>query len=91
MTYPPSHRNLNEPQPEVCDLCGLLVGGRHLAVSDVEGLRGARVCDVTPGCRALRNARGYRDRKREMGDLTGAIGTTGGARIYEPGAEPWWR
>lgn len=88
MTYPPSHRSVDEPQPEVCDLCGLLVGGRHLAVSDVEGLRGARICDVTPGCRAFRNAHGFRDRTRELGPVTSTLGSS---RLFEPGAEPWWR
>jgi hypothetical protein len=34
-----------EPQPEVCDLCGEVVGRGHLAYSMVEGLRGFAICD----------------------------------------------
>lgn len=41
----PSHRSQNEIQPEVCELCGLLVGNARLMIADVEGLRGRRVCD----------------------------------------------
>lgn len=42
----PSHRNPNELQPEVCELCGSLVGHQHLMDVDVEGLRGYKVCDL---------------------------------------------
>jgi hypothetical protein len=87
MSYPPSHRNVDEPQPEVCDLCGLLVGGNRLITADVEGLRGRRICVVTPGCREFRSALSFRDRQRGNGRLSG---TTGSSRIFEPGAEPWW-
>lgn len=87
MTYPPSHRQVEEPQPEVCDLCGLLVGGAHLLTAEVEGLRGARICDATPGCRDYRTALSFRDRRQAAGPLVGMLGSS---RLYEPGAAPWW-
>jgi len=87
-TYPPSHRSVDEPQPEVCDLCGLQVGGAHLVTSDVEGLAGYRICDVTPGCRRFRTEQGFRDRKKASGPLPESIGSS---RVFEAGAEPWWR
>lgn len=59
--YPPSHRDTKDPQPEVCALCGSEVGAAHLAQSDVEGLRGMFICDVTPDCIAFRNAPSYKD------------------------------
>lgn len=46
--YAPSHRNTNDEQPEVCELCGSLVGRDHLRVAQVEGLQGRRVCDLHP-------------------------------------------
>ena len=39
-TFPPTVRSLDDPQPEWCDLCGTMVGGSHLKLSEVEGLRG---------------------------------------------------
>lgn len=41
----PSHRNPEDLQPEVCELCGGLIGHVHLLETDVEGLRGYKVCD----------------------------------------------
>lgn len=87
MSYPPSHRSVDDPQPEVCDLCGLQVGGAHLVTSEVEGLAGYRICDVTPGCRRFRSAVGFRDRKRETPPPEGI----GSSRVYEAGSQPWWR
>lgn len=42
----PSRRNPNDIQSEVCDLCGSYVGHVHLVESDVEGLRGYKICDL---------------------------------------------
>ncbi len=88
MSYPPSHRNVEEPQPEVCDLCGLLVGGSHLITSTVEGLEGRRICDVTPGCRDFREAMTFNDRRRLNGKLSGTIGSS---RVFEAGGDFWFR
>lgn len=44
----PSHRNPDDEQPEVCMVCGALVGHKHLRVAEVEGLQGVRVCDLHP-------------------------------------------
>ncbi len=88
MSYPPSHRCVDEPQPEVCDLCGLQVPAARLALSDVEGLRGHLICDVTPGCREFRSAPSFNDKKAASG---GVIGTTGNSRVHDGGAERWWR
>lgn len=41
----PSHRSTSGLQPEICELCGMLVENSRLFVADVEGLRGRRVCD----------------------------------------------
>ena len=87
MSYPPSHRNVEEPQPEVCDLCGLQVPAARLMVSDVEGLRGFRICDITPGCQQFRSSPTFNDRKALGG---GVFGTTGSGRVFDGGAERWW-
>lgn len=46
--WPPSNRNIHDEQPEVCELCGGIIGHRHLREADVEGLRGRMVCSVHP-------------------------------------------
>jgi len=88
MSYPPSHRSVEDPQPEVCDLCGLMVGGAHLATSEVEGLEGYRICDVTPGCRAFRSSPTFNDRRRTSGRVSGTIGSS---RVFEAGGDFWFR
>lgn len=57
----PSHRNPNDIQPEVCDLCGALVGHEHLREVDVEGLRGLKICDLHPFERRTVTAPSFRD------------------------------
>ena len=84
--YPPTHRNLQDAQPEWCDLCGLRVGGAHLTLSDVEGLRGFQVCDVHDSCR-MRNKISYRDRRRWKAREHSVIGNS---RVYPPGAAAFW-
>lgn len=81
--YPPSHRNTDDPQPEVCDLCGLTIGGAHLFISDAEGLEGAAVCDAHQSCRM---------RHRMMPRLEDAspVQSLGGSRIFPPGAKANW-
>ncbi len=49
--WPPSHRNPEDLQPEVCDLCNLQVGGKHLTLILEGKLAGTSVCDVRHGCR----------------------------------------
>lgn len=84
--YPPTYRNVDDVQPEVCDLCGVKVGAAHLMETDVEGLRGLYVCDVQPGCRKFRASLSYSDRRRMDPGPDGI----GDSRIYPAGAPPWW-
>jgi hypothetical protein len=75
----PSHRSEDEPQPEVCGLCGTIVPAHTLRLCDVEGLRGHYVCDVTPGCRRFRASPSWNDRRQ----LTPRPSTTiGDSRVY---------
>mgnify|MGYP000076406239 CR=1 FL=1 len=85
--YPPSPRNLDEPQPEVCDLCGLHVGGAHLLIADTEGVRGYAVCDVQTGCGIWRSAISYNDRRRYNAREHSTIGDS---RIFPPGGDTEW-
>lgn len=82
---PPSHRNVDDPQPEVCDLCGLTIGGSHLQISDVEGLRGANVCDAHQSCR-MRSRPSYKDKLQNRGQYP----TIGNSRVFLPGAKADW-
>jgi len=83
--YPPSHRSVDDPQPEVCDLCGLTIGGAHLQLSDVQGLRGAHVCDAHDSCR-MRSKPSYQDNNR----VRGQFHSIGSSRVYPPGAKADW-
>lgn len=83
--YPPSHRSVDDPQPEVCDLCGLTIGGAHLQPADVEGLRGAYVCDAHRSCR-MRSAPSYRDQVRTRPQYH----SVGNSRIFPAGAKAYW-
>lgn len=85
--YPPSHRNVDEPQPEVCDVSGAIVPGSDLITSDVEGLRGARVSSSTPFLAAARLRMSYRDRVRLTDRRANTIGQS---RVFEAGAGVWW-
>jgi hypothetical protein len=85
MAYPPSHRSVDDPQPEFCELCGLKVGGGHLKMSEVEGLEGLLICDVTPSCRIMRSAFTHHDRMREQ-VIEPVIGQS---RVFPPGDENW--
>lgn len=60
----PSHRNTLEIQPEVCDLCGVLVAANRLVTCNVEGLRGAAVCDTHPWEQVARFRPSYNDLRR---------------------------
>lgn len=64
MSFRPSHRNPNDIQPEVCDLCGNLIGHRHLIEADVEGLRGQAICDIHSFERRARVTPGRQDLRR---------------------------
>ncbi len=83
--YPPSHQDLSDPQPEVCDLCGLLVGGRHLRLQNIDGLRGWRICQYHP----YRDKPTFRDIERMFPGVPGPK-YVGQGRVYEPGSETWW-
>lgn len=76
----PSHRLEREPQPEVCAVCGTTVGAVHLElVTDVQGLRGFYVCDVTPGCRRFRDNPTYHDERQVHPRPSSTIGDS---RVY---------
>ncbi len=85
--YPPSHRNVDEPQPECCDLCGMHVPGSHLMLAEVEGLRGYYVCDLQDGCRKFRSALSYKDRRRFNAREHSSIGSS---RVYPSGSDTEW-
>lgn len=76
----PTHRDQAEMQPEVCDVCGLRVGGHRLIRADVEGLRGRLVCD-TDSCKKFRSALSFNDKAR----LTASRATPRQRRYYEAG------
>lgn len=82
-----SHRNPDEPQPEACALCGHIVPASSLAPADVEGLNGAMVCNVNPGCAKLRSAPSFKDTNRGS---PGPTATVGSGRVYPPGAPVLW-
>jgi len=46
--YPPSHRGTDEPQPEICDLCGVMVGASRLKRHRYGELSGMLICDLHP-------------------------------------------
>lgn len=50
----PNLRNPKEPQIEYCDLCGSQVSAQRLIQAEVQGLRGARICDLHPAERLHR-------------------------------------
>jgi len=85
--YPPSHRRVDEPQVEICELCGNFCPASHLLQSEVEGLRGRRVCDLTPGCQRFRSAIAYLDRRRNNARARSGYGDS---RIFQPGAGDEW-
>ena len=60
----PSHRSTLEVQPEVCDFCGVMVGAERLVICDVQGFRGAAVCDTHPWERIARFSPSYNDLRR---------------------------
>ena len=61
----PSHRNTLEIQPEVCDFCGVMVAANRLFICDVEGFRGAAVCDTHAWERIARFRPIYNDLRRQ--------------------------
>ena len=82
--YTPTHRKRTDPQPEVCEVCGLLVGGVHLRTEFIEGLEGVEICQY----HKWRHRLTYEDiRQRHPGV---PIMKLSHSRIYEPGQEPWW-
>lgn len=83
--YPPSHRNVDELQPEVCDLCGLLVGGAHLTSITIGPLAGRTVCDVTNSC-----VRYQEVPQSFLRDLQGHQDWHTDSRYYDTGAPSWW-
>lgn len=46
MPFVPSHRNPDELQPEICDVCGNLRPRARLVELQIEGLRGKLACDL---------------------------------------------
>ncbi len=78
--YPPSHRDANRPQPEICPLCGTIAPADTFLQADVEGLRGWYLCGVTEGCRHFRTAMSWKDRRRVNPREHSYIGNS---RVYE--------
>ncbi len=80
--YPPSHRGLDEVQPESCYVCGLYLGAQRMKPSHIEGIEGLMVCDQHE----------WRDKptllihRQPNPDLTGI----GQSRVYPPGDSLWW-
>jgi hypothetical protein len=87
MGFLPSRRNVNDIQPECCELCGGMVGHRHLVVADVEGLRGFKICDIHPVERRLRVTPGRED-IRAATQLPYA--PEAGQRLEPTGGELWF-
>lgn len=83
--FPPSHWDVDKPQPEICQVCGSLVEGELLEVATVDGIRGLRVCNTTRSCR-MRHSTSWRERFREQPERSSTIGNS---RVYPPGAETW--
>lgn len=83
MSYAPttSHRNPDEPQMEVCQLCGLHVGGAHLREAVGRGIEGLMVCDVTEGCKRMRSIPDRRGTAPHAG--------IGQSPVYPHGAPDW--
>lgn len=81
----PTHRSVDEPQPEICELCGTRVGGQHLLLVETEGLRGRYICDVTDGCLRFRRLSG-RDVRRLTPRPTATIGES---RLYPASQDTW--
>lgn len=88
MGFRPSHRNPDEIQPEVCDLCGNLVGHQHLLDSQVEGLRGYAICDLHRFERRARVTPSFRD-IRAFSRLPSA--PTAGQRLEPMGGDLWFQ
>lgn len=82
----PSHRNPEDLQPEVCDLCGAKVGHQHLIDSDIVGLQGFKICGLHSFERRARVTPSYDDYRRE-GSLPFAVDT---ARLEPIGGLAWW-
>ena len=62
--WPPSHRNPELPQPEVCQVTGDLTHSRDLIVADVEGLRGAHIGSTYPWLAKARVRPSWNDLRR---------------------------
>lgn len=62
--FKPSHRNPKLPQPEICEVTGIMVAAEDLVISDVEGLRGAAVCGARRWLRRARFMPSYNDLRR---------------------------
>lgn len=86
MNFRPSHRNPNDLQPEVCDLCGAKVGRAHLIEPDVEGLRGYAVCDLHRFERVARVTPSLNDYKR----INPPLPVPDEARLPPFGDDAWW-
>lgn len=52
--FVPSHRNPDDPQPEVCQVTGHIVASKDLVISNVQGLRGVAVGNQGPFLAAAR-------------------------------------
>lgn len=86
MTIRPSHRDPDEPAPEVCEVTGVLVNRSSLVVSEVRGLRGRAVSGLTPFLRRARSTPGYHD-YREWGQRVTS-------EEHDPpviGGKLWWQ
>lgn len=95
MDLSPSHRNPNDLQPEVCELCGMLIGHEHLVDADVEGLRGFRICDSHQFERRARVTPSWRDIQAmstppEAPDAGQRLPPTGGADFTASGINGAW-
>ena len=79
----PSHRNLDDSQPEVCDVCGTLVARSQLTELNIEGLRGRVACPFCMGG-SLRSL-GFRDYRAREGRRPQTYPT----RLPPYGASTW--
>lgn len=62
--FRPSHRDPDQFQTEVCELCGALVERSALMEVDIEGLRGYAICNKHPHEAKTRNKPSYRDYRK---------------------------
>ncbi len=81
--YPPSHRDLDELQPEVCYICGAYMGAQRMKLSHIEGIEGLPICDL----HEWRDMPTILIHQEQTPEILHGIG---GVRVYPPGADTWF-